>query len=334
MKSPVTGKEMRLMKESRTLDFRREAFPVIYHYYLCQDSKEQFTDDELDNLNLNQVYNQYRARYGIPFIEEIRKIRDKYGLSAAKMSEVLGLGANVYRQYEAGEMPSVSTGRMIRMAEDPKEFFRLLEMGKNALDEHEYQRVLKKVNHAIQELNQLDEKIEFWLFETTQPNIFTGFKMPSMDKIGRMVAFFADRNKPFLTALNKLMFYADFGHFKRYGTSISGLMYHAIQKGPVPNNYGGIYNHLVNTGIVRIEEVEFREFVGEQFLCTDKKHAILSDDIFAETEMEILKAVVSLFKGMNTRQIVEVSHKEEAWKQNVDEKERISYVYGFRLDQI
>ena len=123
MKSPVTGKEMRLMKESRTLDFRREAFPVIYHYYLCQDSKEQFTDDELDNLNLNQVYNQYRARYGIPFIEEIRKIRDKYGLSAAKMSEVLGLGANVYRQYEAGEMPSVSTGRMIRMAEDPKEFF-------------------------------------------------------------------------------------------------------------------------------------------------------------------------------------------------------------------
>jgi len=334
MKSPLTGKEMHLEREPRELEFRKEPFSVIYHYYLCAGTGEQFTDDALDNLNLNQVYNQYRAKYGIPFVDEIKKIREKYGLSAAKMSDVLGLGANVYRQYEAGEMPSVSTGRLIRMAEDPKEFLKLLEIGRNALEPHEYERVLRKVHHAMDSWQQLDEHIEQWLFETKLPNIFNGYRMPCLDKIGRMVSFFADRNKPFLTALNKLMFYADFGHFKKYGTSISGLYYHAIQKGPVPNNYGGIYNQLVNSGYIKLEEIGFRDFVGEQYLCADKAKAELVEDLFSPSEIDTLKNVAERFYGLNTRQIVEISHQEEAWQHNIGDYGRINYVYAFRLKQI
>ncbi len=81
------------------MDFRKETFQIQFQYYLCKDTGEQFTDDELDEVNTNQVYNQYRAKYGIPFPDEIKAIREQYGLPANKMAEILGLGVNVYRNY-------------------------------------------------------------------------------------------------------------------------------------------------------------------------------------------------------------------------------------------
>jgi DNA-binding transcriptional regulator YiaG len=262
MKSPITGKEMRRHKERRQFIYRKNLFDIIYQYYECEDSKEKFTDEELDNLNLKLVHNQYRAKYGIPFTDEIREIRMKYELSAAKMSEVLGLGANVYRNYEAGEMPSVATGRLIRIAQDPLEFRKLLELSRNVFDTHEFDRVQKKVDHSLHGWGAVREQIQGWLFENRLPDVFNGYRVPSVERTGCMVKFFAHNNKPFTTAMNKLMFYADFGHFKQYGNSISGITYKAIQKGPVPSNYGSLYNEVVKNGFVEVREIDFDDFVG------------------------------------------------------------------------
>jgi len=61
MKSPITGKEMALIKENRILTFRNEEFEVVYHHYKCEESGELFTTTELDEINLTQLYNQYRV---------------------------------------------------------------------------------------------------------------------------------------------------------------------------------------------------------------------------------------------------------------------------------
>jgi uncharacterized phage-associated protein len=136
---------------------------------------------------------------------------------------------------------------------------------------------------------------------------------------------------PFTTALNKLMFYADFGHFKKYGYSISGIYYKALPKGPVPENYGGIYNYAVNHGFANVEETNFGDYVGERFIA--KTDAILDaeDNIFTAMERDILKQVSERFKGLSTKEIVDISHEEPAWKDNVNNCNRISFEYGFEL---
>jgi len=63
MKNPITGKEMTLKKEPSSLIFRKEEFTFISHFYLCENSGEQFTTTELDELNLAQVHKQYRDKY-------------------------------------------------------------------------------------------------------------------------------------------------------------------------------------------------------------------------------------------------------------------------------
>ncbi len=335
MKSPFADAGARIEKEQRILEYRKESFEILYHYYVCEETKEQFTTTDLDTLNMTQVYNKYREKFGIPFVDEIRDIREKYGLSAIKMSEVLGLGANVYRNYESGEMPSVATGRLIRLAADPKEFHALLEMSKNALEQNEYERVKKKLDHAKSGWGAVEEMQKFRLFGNMLPNMLNGYRVPNMQRIGNMVKFFASENQPFTTGMNKLMFYADFGHFKKYGQSISGLQYIAIQRGPVPENYGGIYNQLVNFDFVMVEEKDFGDYVGERYVAEkfDFNQAEIMDQ-FNSSEWEVLRNVSSKFMGKNTKEIVEISHQEPAWQDNVDDFHRISFEYGFELKNI
>ncbi|MGO4292538.1 type II toxin-antitoxin system antitoxin SocA domain-containing protein [Chitinophaga sp. RAB17] len=331
MKSPFTGGKVELKTEVRKLEYRKEKFPIHFHFYKCIDSGEEFTDTALDNLNVAQIHNKYRSKFGIPFVEEIKEIREQYGLSAAKMSEVLGLGINVYRQYEGGEIPSVATGRLIRLAKDPGEFRKLLEISQGVFESHEYDRVLRKINQAAQ-ADTIDEKLYFYLFESKYPNMLNGFRMPDIKRIAGMIHFFAQENKPYTTALNKLLFYADFVHFKKHGTGISGMCYKAFEKGPVPNNYGSVYNYLLNKGLINMTEVTFQDFVGDQFYS--ERNIQLNEEgesLFSATEIAVLKSVSKRFKGKTTKEIVQISHLESAWQNNADMSGRITYEYSFDL---
>ena len=58
MKSPLSGKEMKLMSEPSTLDYKGKTYNVTHHYYLCELTNEQFTTTELDEQNLDELYKQ------------------------------------------------------------------------------------------------------------------------------------------------------------------------------------------------------------------------------------------------------------------------------------
>lgn len=64
---------------------------------------------------------------------EIVAVREKYGLSAAKMAAILGFGPNQWRKYEQEEIPSVSNGRMIRSIMNPKVFLDMVESAREVL---------------------------------------------------------------------------------------------------------------------------------------------------------------------------------------------------------
>ena len=76
----------------------------------------------------NPSYAYQKARRLYPTAEEIKNIRRKYKVSAAKMSRILGFGANQYRLYETGEMPSLSNARLILLVADEQNFRKLTEL--------------------------------------------------------------------------------------------------------------------------------------------------------------------------------------------------------------
>lgn len=329
MKSPFTGGEATLQKEMRTMNFRKEPFVIWFQYYVCKDSGEQFTDDELDEVNINQVYNQYRAKYGIPFPDEIKETREQYGLSANKMSEILGLGINVYRNYEAGEVPSVSNGRLIQMAKDPKEFKRLIDVGKNEFTPSELEKIYKKINNSLDSWNESDNIYEDIMLGERRPGIFNGYRVPDLKKVNNVVLYFAEKAKPFKTKMNKLLFYADFSHFKKTGFSITGLRYQAIQKGPVPKNYDWIFDNTMEKKFVKIKLHDYGNYMGEQILPTGEK--IFEEELFSLSELKALQDVADTFKKSTVNEMVNKSHEEKGWNDNVNDFKLINYNYGFEL---
>lgn len=333
MKSPITGKEMELIKESKSINFRKKRFDIVFHYYNCKDSGEQFTTTALDEVNINQVYNQYRDKFNIPFPDEITRIRQKYGLSAAKMSEVLGFGVNSYRQYEAGEMPSVANAKLIQMVDEPKTFIEMVELCAT-LEKKTKTKLIQKAQLLAEEKKRNIFNLNFkeYLMGNHLADIYSGYRNPDFEKFTEMVVFFSNKLSPFKTKMNKLLFYADFLMFKQSCFSISGVRYKAINMGPVPNNFQSIFEYLANNDDIDICTTVFPNGYGEQFQARGDRE--FNAGLFSESELQTLEKVASVFKETSTREIIELSHLEEAWKQNAETKSEISYQYAFELNHL
>ena len=333
MKSPITGKAMILKNESRTMTFRKEEFQVLYNFYECEDSKEHFTTNELDEVNLQQLYHQYRAKHHLPFPEEIIELRETYNLPANKMAEILGFGINVYRNYESGEIPSQSNARLIQLAQDPEEFLKLLKLS-GVYEGDELQEKIKKIEALKAEKNALRNfSAEEYLLGDKLADEFTGFRVPNLKKFVEMVVFFTEKLQPYKTKMNKLLFYADFLSFKRTCYAISGARYIAIQKGPVPKNYGSLFDYAANRDDIDICYEEFPNgYVGEHF--TPNANRKFNPNLFSKDELDVLNIIAEKFIDANTNKIVDISHEEKAWLDNIKGFNGISYKYGFELKNV
>ncbi|WMW77306.1 DUF4065 domain-containing protein [Flavobacterium sp. 20NA77.7] len=334
MKSPITGKEMTLVTEKRAMDFRKESFQIVFHYYKCEDSGEQFTTTAQDEINLNQLYNQYRDKFNIPFPDEITAIRKKHGVSASKMADILGFGTNGYRQYEAGEMPSVSNARLIQMISDPTKFIDLVLLC-DSLDEKTKEKYIERAKQLIEEKarNSFAFNLKDYLLGNHLADIYSGYRNPNFEKFTEMVVYFSEQVKPYKTKMNKLLFYADFLMFKQSCFSISGVRYNAIDMGPVPHNFQSIFEYLANEDEIDIYSKEFPNGgVGEQFIARNDRP--FNSTLFSDSELDVLRKVVATFKTTSTNDIIELSHLEKAWKENEQAKNVISYEYAFELKQI
>lgn len=339
MKSPFTAKEMTIKIRKEDLTFRKETFNVTYPSYYCIDSRQYFTTTEFDTIKMRQVYNQYRDRYNLPFPEEIRDIREKYGLSATKMSEILGFGINSYRNYENGEVPNKSNANLIQLTKNPIQFKSLVNLSnvfkidiedKNDFSDEGY-KLLGKIEKLIEEKKKVrfSTRFENYLLGDKLPDNYTGYIRPNIEKLTEMVVFFAQNMQPFVTQLNKLLFYCDFLHYKYEAVSISGTRYRAINMGPVPNNYDSIFDYMESINAIDIVKKENDWGYSKQFVSTKD----FNSEKFTERELEILDKVYQEFNGKNTSEIIERSHLEDAWKDNFRQgKSLIDYRFAFNLN--
>ena len=320
---------------TETVVFRKEEFTVTYP---CTFNKieNSFIEDERSVKMKNMlIHNKYREKYNLLFPEEIMEIRNKYGLSATKMSELLGFGVNSYRNYETGEVPSLSNANLILLASDPIKFKSLVLIS-SLFEENEDEKtkLLMVVDELIKEKEEENNKFfirfEDYLMGRKVRSIKTGYVLPNLDKLTEMVVFFADKFKPYKTQLNKLLFYSDFYHYKLHAVSITGTRYRAINRGPVPDNYDSIFDFAVRKGKVKIKETVWANGFSEQFVLRDNSQ--FNSNLFTEEELRVLELVNDSFNGKNTKEIVDISHEEEAWIENYQNgKSLIDYKYAFNL---
>ena len=309
LKSPFTGGKVKEVSTIEEHEFRKEKFSVHVRYYICEDTGEKFTTTEQDELLFNELYSQYRVNHGIPFPEEIKGIRLRYSLNYQQITKILGFGVNQYAQYEKGQMPSESNGKLLSAAMNKDFMLHLLEDSRAEFDEAEYE----KVYHAVYASETRPER-----------SIYNGFGALNVSKVSEMVKFLISQEGGiFPTKLNKAMFYADFLNYKQRGISISGLEYQAIQYGPVPVHYDTIYDN--------IDGIDKEIVISHNMESTRLSCQSYDASVFTSEELEILKLVSDKLRPMTTQEVIEMSHVEEAWKDNREGNRLIPYSEAFDL---
>ena len=326
MKSPFTGKEMKRTWEKRTWEFRGENYEYMHTGWVCEDTGERFTTDESDTAAYIQVTNQYRAKYGIPYTDEIVEIRNKYGLSAAKISQLLGIGINQYRKYEQGEVPSVSNGRLIRSIMNPKVMLDMIESSKGELQEQEHKKLTQRLEKIIE--NNLDYKMQQYetkrIFSSSR-SADNGYASISLKKLKNIMIAILERSEDvWCTKMNKLLFYVDFLSYRERGMAMTGLTYRAIDFGPVPERWDKVYSQFDE---IQQELQHIGEYEGTILRSASK----IEDDVLTNEELNIINMVCNKFGSCSSREISKISHEESAWKNHHQKLERIPFSEAFNL---
>lgn len=310
--NPMTGNRMNLVCELDSATFRGEDIRYYHLAYRDVCNGEQWTDDELDESNTNQVYNQYRAKHGIPFPTDITAMRKHYGVSAAMMSRIMGFGTNQWRKYEDGEVPNESNARAIIAAADVKTFIHFLEMASADIDGGKRDDIKAR---AMQVGN----------FNMPRPSALTGYASFAPSKCAAVIREIISRiGETYITKANKLLFYIDFLNYKRTGFSMTGLEYKAMQYGPIPRDYMSVYGSLKGVGK---EERMIGTAGGTVLILEDS----CSSYELTQSELNCIADVCEKFKDSTSVGISEYSHSEDAWRNHQQQRETIPYSDAFSL---
>ncbi|GAA4022469.1 hypothetical protein GCM10022386_01710 [Flavobacterium cheonhonense] len=329
---PYCEGKANLRVQEKEFVFKKECLISHEYFYQCDLCAEEFTTNEVDEFTILQISNQYRSKHAIPFPQQLIDLKLKYGLSSAKMSEVLGLGANGYSNYEKGEVPTLAIANLLSNASDPAVFKNMFIKVKDSFSDNAYREALKKIEHLI---NNKEEENYIRLNYYEEPNSFTGFRALNKERISNLVLAFILRCKEDFNdrlKLNKLLFYTDFLSYKKRGYSITGLTYRAIQYGPVPSYYDNMYTILENDGVVMSTWKKEEDGSGKEIFTAEKD---FDSTVFEAHDIEIIDLVIDKFKDTSSWDLVELSHGEQSWKDLITSKDIIDYQkYAYCLEAI
>lgn len=131
-------------------------------YYLVDENGEEIFDRNIEIENDQRLYDIYKKQNNLLTNGEIKKIRQKYGLTQKEYALVIGVGEVTVHRFEKGAIQTEAVDAIMKLSNDPDNMaFLLLQNKKNVGDDlynslfdriRELQ-ILKK--HAVVDINKI-----------------------------------------------------------------------------------------------------------------------------------------------------------------------------------
>lgn len=296
--------------KKETIPVRGEDIVIESNVRICECGNELF-DEALEEENLTLAYNEYRKQHNLLGPQEIREIREKYGLSQRTLGKILGWGEITIHRYETGAIPDTSHHKMLKLLKDPEVMKTLLIEAQDLIPKTTFKRTMERISSILEEkeIDKFQSMVQNKLQHKSM-DIESGFKQFDFQKFAQVVLFFAQKiDQLWKTKLNKLLFYADFLNFRESTVSLTGARYLKFNHGPVPQDYEMLFWSLKESGLINIRVAQAIDYSGELI----QPLAEFDPDVFTKKELDVLEQVVQKYGNFNSRKIREVSHEEKGW---------------------
>ena len=320
--------ETKVITKRESYDVCGESIEVDAQILVCAECGEEFYCEELDNATLIRAYNEYRRRHKLLLPEEIKKIREQYGLSQRSFAKLLNWGDKTICRYENGSIQDKAHNSRLLFLREPENMRTYLTENEIVLDERQKAKLLDSVDKLEQDKEYRAGRRFFELFFSRIPSEENGFKGFDYEKLCAMVLFFAHKSTGLLkTKLMKLLNYSDMVFYKENGISISGLKYAHLPYGPVPDNFDMILGKMAADHLAHIEVIYDGAYEKHQVIpeC-DVPEGVLSD-----SEVEMLNRIYEKFKSFGSVEISDYSHKEKGYNATKT-GQIISYAYAMDIE--
>lgn len=304
---------------------RGEDISVNATVRICDKCNNPVFDEVLDSQIIEQAYEIYRGKHDYMSAEEIREVRERYGLSQRGMAHLLSWSPATVARYETGALPDPSHMATLRIMRNNPEYIKDLYQANQTklgrLDQRRLEESLSSVlmpscPHLAELLNQQYQGLDSTL---------KGFTQFNFEKLCNMVLYFAKKNPSLSkTKLMKYLFYTDFQNYKEHGYSISGLPYQKLPFGPVPHHHWLLLNALVESQVISL--LPFEEFEGEYV----EPNGDCDLESFNQEELLTMEKVLTAFRDYSAKQLSHYSYQEEAYIKPTD-SDLIPYTLGDSL---
>ena len=320
--------EATLGVEKEVYNVRGEPIEIEAEVAVCQKCGEKIFDEERDSRNLEKAYSHYREAHNLLPPDEIRTMREKYGLSQRALARLLGWGEITIHRYENGAIQDNVHDSLLRLIENPQNMQKFLEANRNKLPPYTAARLEKRIASFLQEDKEQAFQISFERLVSHQHvDLTSGFKEYDLEKLKNMILYLVKRLDGILeTKLNKLLWYCDFLNYKETSVSITGSQYIRLPYGPVPDNYERIIG-IMQPELLDKDEIPFNTkegmVLGKQFTTLVEP----DESIFSEQEIKVMNFIADTFRNYTSTTIKEKSHQETAYLKCKD-RNIISYEYA------
>lgn len=330
---PNCEQETRLevVRKDEEIIVRGEPVQIQVEFLKCTECGTEFRDPGSPDDPLDRAYREYRTRHAMLQPEEIREFRKRHGLTQHELARLLGWGAATLSRYENGALQDEAHDTTLKLAMEPENLLGLIEQKPDAVSREKRARLITALEGMIAGQALSFRGIYESRFGDYEPSELSGYRALNVSKLLNAIVFFCTGGAVPKTKLNKLLFYADFLHFKEYTISITGSRYAHLPYGPAPDQYQHYIAALHHEEqVIDIEERVFNvgsdEYAGE--FITAREEPDLS--LFSTSELKVLAMVKERFSGMTAREISDRSHEEEGYQQTAN-GDLISYRYALDL---
>lgn len=109
----------RVETREETIRVRGEPQQAMAQVSVCPTCGQDLVHAPRDDRALASAYNAYRQRHGLLLPDDIRQLRERYGLSQRTMALLLGLDPGAVPRYEAGALQNAAHDDLLRRFADP-----------------------------------------------------------------------------------------------------------------------------------------------------------------------------------------------------------------------
>lgn len=302
--------EVQTVSLEDTEEFKGEevAFDATYEY--CVHADEYLETEDMIKANSLAMKDAFRKKVGLLTSQEIIAIRDKYEVSQKDFSEILDWGRATITRYENHQVQDRAHDDVLRKIDsDPKWFLQMLTRAKGKISDKAYGKYHKAASTEFRRMKNryLMDSIQALYADFIDDTITGGVEL-NLNKVIEIINYYASKvSSLHKVKLMKMLWYGDTVSYKRRGSSITGLVYSALPMGAVPEGYEQILD---------LDGIEFETVLYDFDRMGYRFHPVEGFQIKELTpeEIEVLDTVVAEVGHLNSQEIIDKMHDEDAYK--------------------